>query len=267
MMSNVAKNKTGLVSITFRKLSPEEIVSLVKQAGDEVIEWGGDVHVPHGDVKTAERVGKWTRDAGLEVSCYGSYYRLGLAGFDPGNGAAVYPEFDAVLDSALALGAPLIRVWAGRGASKETDEKTRDVAVEDALRIAELAHSQGVGITYEYHAKTLTDEIESACRLLEATKHPAVTTLWQPPNDQPEEYILKSLDSVIPHLSNVHVFHWIFPNGQRERRPLSEGETRWKAYLEKLKPHGPRDYLIEFVHGDETNQYLEDSACLKRCLV
>ncbi len=258
--------RTGLVSITLRKHTPEEIIDLVNQAGADVIEWGGDVHVPPGDTALAERVGQQTRDAGLAVSCYGSYYRLGLAGFDPGNGAAVYPEFPAVLDAAVALGAPMIRVWAGREASGQIEASARRRAEADALAIAEQAHAQGVGITYEYHTKTLTDEIDSACRLLAATDHPAVTTLWQPPNDQPEDYILRSLESVIPRLSNVHVFHWIFPGGQRERRPLAEGEARWRSYLEKLKPHGNRDYLIEFVHNDEPAQYLADAACLKQWL-
>ena len=43
--------KSGLVSITFRELNPLEIIRLVSKAGLDGIEWGGDVHVPHGDIK------------------------------------------------------------------------------------------------------------------------------------------------------------------------------------------------------------------------
>jgi hypothetical protein len=43
--------RTGLVSVTFRQLSAEEIIKLVVCAGLEGIEWGGDIHVPHGDLK------------------------------------------------------------------------------------------------------------------------------------------------------------------------------------------------------------------------
>ena len=260
------KTRTGLVSVTFRQLHPDRIIDLVNAAGADVIEWGGDLHVPHGDTKTAEDVGRRTREAGLDVSCYGSYYRLGLAGVETGNGAAKYPHFSAVLDSAIALGAPLIRVWAGREGSAEIDDRTRREAEEDALNIAGQAQAHGIQIAYEYHAKTLTDEIDSALRLLDATKHPAISTLWQPPNDKPEDYILKSLESVLPRLSNVHVFHWIFPDGQIERRPLCEGKERWISYLKQLQPLNPRDYLIEFVKDDATEQYLEDAACLKRWL-
>ena len=49
-------NRTGLVSVTFRKLTPEKIIELVSEAGLNAIEWGGDVHVPHGDLKRAAEV-------------------------------------------------------------------------------------------------------------------------------------------------------------------------------------------------------------------
>ena len=43
----------GLVSITFRDLEANEIIDLVKKSGLTAIEWGGDVHVPHGDFNRA----------------------------------------------------------------------------------------------------------------------------------------------------------------------------------------------------------------------
>lgn len=67
----------GLVSITYRKLTPAEIIPLVRDAGLSCIEWGSDVHVPQTDLENARRVGEMTREAGLTVSSYGSYYRLG----------------------------------------------------------------------------------------------------------------------------------------------------------------------------------------------
>ena len=67
----------GLVSASFRALAPGEIVDLVAQAGLAGIEWGGDVHVPHGDVACAREVYRRTVDAGLTVCSYGSYYRAG----------------------------------------------------------------------------------------------------------------------------------------------------------------------------------------------
>jgi 3-dehydroshikimate dehydratase len=60
--------KTGLVSITFRRHSPEQIIAWVKQAGLDGIEWGGDIHVPHGNVTRASEVRAMTIDSGLTVA-------------------------------------------------------------------------------------------------------------------------------------------------------------------------------------------------------
>ena len=67
----------GLTSITFRSLNAEQIIELVSQAGLRAIEWGGDLHVPHGDTVVAARVRRQTEEAGLEMPSYGTYYRVG----------------------------------------------------------------------------------------------------------------------------------------------------------------------------------------------
>ena len=110
---------SGLVSITFRKLSPREIVDLVAKAQLDAIEWGGDVHVPHGDLSAAKDVHKMTNDAGLSLSSYGSYYRVGHDEPVP---------FGEVLETAVELKAPTIRVWAGKKGSNDADEAYRQRA-------------------------------------------------------------------------------------------------------------------------------------------
>src|SRR5690554_2417803 len=118
----------GLVSITFRQLSPREIVSLVKKSGLEGIEWGGDVHVPHGNLSVARDVAIMTEEEGLSVAAYGSYYRVGCEGQDD------VPNFEEVLETALELKAPLIRVWAGNKGSHEADGNIWDKVIEDSIR-------------------------------------------------------------------------------------------------------------------------------------
>ena len=87
----------GLVSITFRQLSPQEIIALVAETQLKVIEWGGDIHVPHGDTKQAATVARWTNEAGLAVAAYGSYYRLATPN---------QPPFARIVETAVAIGAP-----------------------------------------------------------------------------------------------------------------------------------------------------------------
>src|SRR4051812_19353813 len=96
---------TGLASVTFRALSPDEIIRLARTAGLQGIEWGGDVHVPPGDLRRARDVHRKTLQAGMHVTSYGSYYTSGSAS-QPDN-----VLFEAVLETALALHAPVIRVW------------------------------------------------------------------------------------------------------------------------------------------------------------
>jgi len=62
--------KTGLVSVSFRQLAPAAIIDLCLQTGLSSIEWGGDIHVPHGEESTASEVGAMTRSAGLSVAAY-----------------------------------------------------------------------------------------------------------------------------------------------------------------------------------------------------
>src|SRR5690606_25566636 len=95
--------RPGLCSVTFRELTPEQIVVHAAEAELEVIEWGGDVHVPAGDPERAVQVAQATTDAGLAVCSYGSYFRAGAD-------EALTP----ILDSAEALGAGRVRIWAGR---------------------------------------------------------------------------------------------------------------------------------------------------------
>lgn len=235
--------KPGLVTITFRKLSPQAIVDAAAAAGLACLEWGGDVHVPHGDLETARVVGQMTRDHNLEVRAYGSYYALAES---EAKGLA----FASVLETAVALGAPCIRVWPGKRGSAEADAAYRQSVADDALRVAEMAHARGVSIAYEFHGGSLTDTAASARALLDATAHPAIFTLWQPPVGGTVGENLKGLELVLPRLGHVHAFHW-WPDA-KHRLPLAEGTAAWQRYIAAMREGGKSpDVLLEFVPGDD----------------
>jgi 3-dehydroshikimate dehydratase len=245
---------TGLLSVTFRKLTPEEIITLVSQAGLQAIEWGGDIHVPHGEVATAEKIGKMTRDNGLQVASYGSYYKTGIV-----DSAKV--EFERVLETALALGAPAIRVWAGNRGSDSSEEAWRDQVISDTSRIAELTAKEGLTIDFEYHGRTLTDTTESTVRLLEAIDHPNVRCNWQPPVHETAEQRLYGLQRITPWLANIHVFHW----RPGLRCALEDGMDEWIGYTGLIRKTGRAHYmLLEFVQNDSPDQFLKDAEILKR---
>ncbi|MDQ3812626.1 MAG: sugar phosphate isomerase/epimerase [Armatimonadota bacterium] len=255
----------GLVSITFRQLSPAEIVRLVVQAGLQGIEWGGDVHVPHGDLARAREVRGLTADVGLVTAAYGSYYRLGHSETDG-------LPFERVLETAVALEAPTVRVWAGTRGAAEADADYRKLIIDESRRIADIAAAAGITVSYEYHGGTLTDTPASALDLLEQAAHPNLKTLWQPLNWQPTDEAtranVQSLRQVLPWLTNVHVYHWVTDEaGQRERRSLAAGEASWREYLRTISATG-RDHwaLIEFVRHDTPEEFLEDAQALREWL-
>lgn len=251
-----ARMLPGLLSVTFRSRSPREIVAWAGEAGLAAIEWGGDVHVPPGDAARAAEVRRLTEDAGLAVSALGSYYRAGPA-------AKAGPPFTAVLETALGLGAPCIRVWAGTAGSPETDARLRDAIVGDLRTIARQAADAGVRVATEWHAGTLTDTTASALALLREVDHPNLGTFWQPRIGDPLEQGVADLRAIAPRLEAVHVFHW---RTVQDRRPLAEGEAPWRAYLAEIRACAPRVRFasLEFLPSETLEDLRRDAATLVR---
>ena len=141
--------KRGLVSITFRNLSCEEIIAQCVRNGLEYIEWGGDVHIPAGNIGRATEVRKLCADAGLVPVGYGSYY----------NAAADLSGFLPVLSTSAALGARYVRIWAGNKC-----EYDRRIADNIAACVA-LAAPFGLAVTLECHRWTMTEDPDIAASL------------------------------------------------------------------------------------------------------
>lgn len=248
--------RLGLVSVTFRKLSVPEIISLVQENRLEGIEWGGDVHVPHGDLKIAQEVSKRMKDAGLETAAYGSYFRVGNRRDTPN------PPFTAVLESALALQTKTIRVWPGTIGSAEADSAYREQVAEETRAICDQAQSAGITLSFEYHANTLTDTDQSALDLIQKIKHLHLRTLWQPIAATPHDQALQGLKKILPWLSNVHV-NYRDPNS-KERAPLKWGEATWKDFLRIIPANKDRWFLLEFTKDDSRENFAKDAETLKQ---
>ena len=243
---------TGIVSVTFRGLAPQAIADLTVRAGLEAVEWGGDVHVPPQDPANAAAVGELTRAAGLAVASYGSYF---AAGYSPAE------SFDAELAAARALGAPNIRIWAGKkGSASEEDRARVASSIHDC---AERCRAAGMTLSLEFHQNTLTDHYESACRLVGEAASPALRLYWQPDQFRDEAYNLAALRAVLPVLSNVHVFAW----EGRTHFPLAHAETIWRKYIDLIREaKGDRSMLLEFVCDGSEAQYLRDAETLRTWL-
>ena len=251
--------KPGLTSVTFRKLPPPEVAKLAYQASLAAIEWGGDIHVPHGDIAAARYARRLTADRGLIVSSYGSYYRIGESE-EQGR------PFDAVLDTALELETEVVRVWGGSFNSEDVSIPDWSAAVADAQRICEAAATAGVTIALEWHGKTLTNTLKSTLRFLRDVGRANLMTYWQPRTGDAIEKNLAELEQILPWLANVHVFQWTRgADGKTIARALAEGRDEWMAYLKAAATADnveERYALLEFVRGDTPEQMFADADCL-----
>jgi sugar phosphate isomerase/epimerase len=211
------------------------------------VEWGGDVHVPAGDFGAAERTRAQCAAADIAVAAYGSYYRADETDPVP------------VLDTAARLGAPLVRVWAGRLGSAESQPPHRTQVVTRLRAAADAAQERGLRLALEYHAGTLTDTLESTQRLLVELDHPAVVPYWQPSGGQSASSAMTQIRALLPEVPTVHVFSW----SPAERLPLAERGDLWQPVLAELAADGvTRHALLEFVAGDDPGALRRDAATL-----
>lgn len=246
--------RPGLCSVTLRASTVDEVARLAGVCGLDAIEWGADVHVPPGDVAAARRAVAASAAAGASVASYGSYlFATGPAGPD---------DRGRVLDTALALGAPAVRVWAPFG------DGTVSPGYVDALAAcASDAAAVGLDLALEFHGGTATGTVAGVRSLLAAVDAPNVATYWQPPYwrgpTTPDADAAEVL-ALGGRLSHLHVYEWA---GPEDRRPLAEGAARWRAVLDAARGlGGDRVALLEFVADDDPGQLERDAATLRAWL-
>lgn len=250
---STASVRAGLCSVTFRDLRAEDVIAHAARAGLESIEWGTDVHLPPDDTERATRIGERTREAGLAVASVGSYFRC-------------HPDddLDGSLAVAVAAGAPRMRVWAGRSASASASAsdraQTTAILRESALR----AEDSGIELAVEFHSGTLTDNGDSARRLLEDVASDNVSSYWQPGQGLPSAEAFAELVILAPWVSAVHVFSW-WP--RVERLPLDARADLWERVVPFVQAL-PRvtDALLEFVPDDDPAVLPREAGTLRRWL-
>lgn len=227
------ENKAGLVSISFRKHTPQELAAEAARCGLGMIEWGGDVHAPAGDVVVAEAVKNFTQNAGLQCPTYGSYFRLG---------AMPEGEEAKVAASAKTLGSNIIRVWGGvKGSAELTEDEYKALVAAARKTCREL---KDFTVALECHMNTVTDDYNYSLRFLNDVAEDNLAMYWQPHQFKTTEYNLQAAKALAPFVKNVHVFHW----RERNRYPLAGEVDLWKRYAEIIGTDVP--YMLEFMPDD-----------------
>ena len=244
----------GICSVSFRKLTPEELVKEVQSAGLNTVEWGSDVHVPAGDIDAAKRVRELTENAGLSCGSYGTYFNEFV------DGVASEDEVIPYILSAEALGVRDLRIWPGNRWSWEASPEYNDVIVKNAQIACDLAKDKGMNICFEYHRHSLTDNRFAVSYLLEKVNRDNAKLYWQYNPCITHEENLMGLKMALPHLVNVHVQ---FSDCYFQLHDLKEGKKLWKDYIKLIKSTG-RDHnlYLEFVKGHTIEQLKKDAKTL-----
>ncbi|MBQ0071764.1 MAG: sugar phosphate isomerase/epimerase [Spirochaetales bacterium] len=237
----------GIVSATFKGRSIEDVLTITRKAGLGAIEWSENHHIPRGDLQLAKEAALKSRDNGLEIAGYGSYYRLGQE-----------MDLRPSLDTAAAMGADSVRIWAGSKPSRALEKAERDALLEELQEATEIAESYGMVLNLEWHKNTLTDENQSGLDTLSYIKSPWLRTLWQPTQALSFDERADGLKMILPYLSYLHVYYW----DETGRRPFEEGLNHWERYFSLLEKEKKYYALLEFVLGDTEEQFYRDAAAL-----
>ena len=244
-------HQAGLVSVTFRPLSPEEIIRRAAEAGLSLIEWGTDVHAPYSDPARLQEIACLQKQYGVSTSSLGSYFKLGLHSTE---------EIYDYARAARTLGTDVVRIWCGQKNFEDMTDDERDRLFNEAKKAARIAEKTGIVLCAECHNKTVTNCLEGALALMEAVNSPCFGMYWQPNQFKSHEENCHYAKAIAPYVKRVHVFHWI----GKERFPLEEGVGLWQEYLPLLG--NDLTLLLEFMPDDNPESLPGEAASLKKLI-
>lgn len=236
----------GLVSVSFRTLSAEEIIAAAKVSDLNFIEWGSDIHAPYSDVQKLKHIAELCNSNGI-ICSYGSYFRFGRDNIK---------DIRQYIKAAQILGAKFIRVWCGTKGSREYTASELDALYTDCKYAAKIAAESGITLGMECHNWTLTDSKESALALIKEVNSPAFKMYWQPNQFKTIEENIDYAKIIAPYTICIHAFNW----KQTEKFSLALAKDEWLRYLQCFQSNIP--VLLEFMPDDKLESLPNESKTL-----
>lgn len=241
----------GLVSVSFRRHSPKEILEAAEAARLSHIEWGSDVHAPAYDRARLSDIAAMQEYYGIKCSSYGTYFRLSETPLE---------ELPLYIEAAKCLNTDVLRFWCGKTSGNKMRDGEKDALVSLAREAAHIAKESGVTLCMECHKDTFTENPKDALALIHAVEDPHFMTYWQPFQWQTAEENLSYAKAVAPYTKHLHVFQW---KGEA-RFPLSDGIAEWREYLSCFP--APRALLLEFMPDDRIETLPREADALRRLI-
>ena len=238
----------GLVSVSFRKHTPEEILAAVKSAGLSCIEWGSDIHAPCKDTDRLQKIAALQKEYGITCSSYGTYFRLGVTPLS---------ELADYIAAAGILGTSILRLWGGTKKGADMSPGELEDFTDTCRKAAAMAEEAGVILCLECHMLSITETPDYAVALMEAVNSPAFRMYWQPFQWLDTEGSLSVAKAYAPYAEHIHVFNW---HGSA-KYPLADGAEDWKRYLTVFTT--PRTLLLEFMPDDRIESLPTEARALR----
>ena len=224
--------RTGVVSVSFRKLSVDEVIRYTKEAGLKAIEWGSDVHAPYTDTERIEYIAKAQKEAGLYCPSYGTYFKLGEHDTE---------ELRGYIAAAKILGTNILRLWCGNKNHADLTAEEREFIIEESKKAAKIAEEEGAVLCMECHNNSFTNTLEGAMDLMKSVDSPAFRMYWQPNSKGGAEDNIKYAKTIAPYTNTVHVYYY----EEGKKHPLADGVADWERYLACFG--GSQHLLLEFM--------------------
>ena len=241
----------GLVSVSFRPLSPREILDYLRMSGLSFVEWGSDIHAPCDNAENLNAIAAMQKDAGVTCCSYGTYYRLGVQAPE---------EILPYIRAAKVLGTDILRVWCGNQSYAKYAPEETDALFAAAREVARYAQENGVTICLECHNNTFTEELEGALRIMEAVDSPHFRMYYQPNQFKPHAVNIAYAKAIAPYTTHLHVFHW---EGS-DKFPLAQGLDKWRDFLPYFM--GDHMLLLEFMPDNRVESLPEEARALKELI-
>ena len=245
--------KIGMTSLTLRNESIANVVKFAKEAGIEGIEWGvSDTHMRLFDNESAEEIKDTSLKYGVEIFSLGSYCYMETT-----------EECDNAIETAILLGAPVIRIWAGKKSPSDCDNDYRSKIVDNAIYMAQQASKHNIVLGFEYHPMTLTETCDDALALLKSINKENVGLYWQPQYNLSPEENTRDRNRVLPYcVGNMHIQNYAPEYGYDK---LSLIEDKLNQYFGDIKKDDYR-VMIEFVKDESIENLFDDACVLKKVI-
>ncbi len=203
--AEVVGPKTGLCTIAFSELPFQEVLNLAREVGFDGVEpWGKPDHLPLtlGDDQIVQ-ARQAAQDAGLAISHYGCYVRIG----DDLEREVVSQQqkeenMARAVEITRLLGTDICRIWSGNKDSELMNDADWDKIVRDGKTFCALAEDAGVTLAIEMHGRSVTNKAAASVELIERVGSPALKLNYQILNNSEDPYERARIAG--PHVVMVH---------------------------------------------------------------